>query len=187
LNLRKIIAQEMVSLDGFFAGPNGELDWFVWDEVLKDYSISTLSVVDTLLFGRVTYELMAGYWPSATEEDPVIAKGMNTLQKIVFSRSLKSADWNNSRLVREVIPEEIMQLKQQSGKDMVIYGSGTLVSAFANLGLIDEYRFIVNPVVLGSGKPLFKGFKDRFNLKLLEARTLGSENVLLSYQPVKAK
>ena len=177
----------MVSLDGFFAGPNGELDWFVWDEVLKDYSISTLSVVDTLLFGRVTYELMAGYWPSATEEDPVIAKGMNTLQKIVFSRSLKSADWNNSRLVREVIPEEIMQLKQQSGKDMVIYGSGTLVSAFANLGLIDEYRFIVNPVVLGSGKPLFKGFKDRFNLKLLEARTLGSENVLLSYQPVKAK
>ena len=177
----------MVSLDGFFAGPNGELDWFVWDEVLKDYSISTLSVVDTLLFGRVTYELMAGYWPSATEEDPVIAKGMNTLQKIVFSRSLKRADWNNSRLVREVIPEEIMQLKQQSGKDMVIYGSGTLVSAFANLGLIDEYRFIVNPVVLGSGKQLFKGFKDRFNLKLLEARTLGSENVLLSYQPVKAK
>jgi dihydrofolate reductase len=187
LNLRKIIAQEMVSLDGFFAGPNGELDWFVWDEVLKDYSISTLSVVDTLLFGRVTYELMAGYWPSATEEDPVITKGMNSLQKIVFSKSLKSADWNNSRLVREVIPEEIMQLKQQSGKDMVIYGSGTLVSAFANLGLIDEYRFIVNPVVLGSGKPLFKGFKDRFNLKLLEARTLGSENVLLSYQPVKAK
>ena len=177
----------MVSLDGFFAGPNGELDWFVWDEVLKDYSISTLSVVDTLLFGRVTYELMAGYWPSATEEDPVIAKGMNTLQKIVFSRSLKSADWNNSRVVREVIPEEIMQLKQQAGKDMVIYGSGSLVSAFANLGLIDEYRFIVNPVVLGSGKPLFKGFKDRFNLKLLEARTLGSENVLLSYQPVKAK
>jgi dihydrofolate reductase len=130
---------------------------------------------------------MAGYWPSATEEDPVIAKGMNTLQKIVFSRSLKSADWNNSRLVREVIPEEIMQLKQQPGKDMVIYGSGSLVSAFANLGLIDEYRFIVNPVVLGSGKPLFKGFKDRFNLKLLEARTLGSENVLLSYQPVKVK
>ncbi len=185
--MRKIIAQEMVSLDGFFAGPNGELDWFVWDEVLKDYSISTLSAVDTLMFGRVTYEMMAGYWPAATEEDPAIAKGMNSLPKIVFSRSLKSADWNNSRLVREVIPEEIVKLKQQPGKDMVIYGSGSLVSAFANLGLIDEYRFIVNPVVLGSGKPLFKGFKDRFSLKLLEARTLGSKNVLLSYQPAGAK
>ena len=112
---------------------------------------------------------------------------MNSLPKIVFSRSLKSADWNNSRLVREVIPEEIVKLKQQPGKDMVIYGSGSLVSAFANLGLIDEYRFIVNPVVLGSGKPLFKGFKDRFSLKLLEARTLGSKNVLLSYQPAGAK
>jgi len=177
----------MVTLDGFFAGPNGELDWFVWDEILKDYSISTLSVVDTLLFGRVTYELMAGYWPTATEEDPVIMKGMNTLPKIVFSRSLKGVDWNNTRLVREVVPEEIVKLKQQPGKDMVIYGSGSLVSAFAHLGLIDEYRFIVNPVVLGSGKPLFKGFKDKFNLKLLEARTLGSENVLLRYQPAETK
>jgi len=82
--MRKIIAQEMVSVDGFFAGPSGELDWFVWDDVLKDYSISTLSSVDTLLFGRVTYELMAGYWPNAIEKDPVIKKAMNSLPKIIF-------------------------------------------------------------------------------------------------------
>jgi dihydrofolate reductase len=125
--LRKILAQEMVSLDGFFAGPNGELDWFVWDDVLKDYSISTLAGVDTLLFGRVTYELMAGYWPNAIEEDPVIKKAMNSLPKIVFSKSLKRVGWNNSRLVREIIPEEIVTLKQQHGKDMVIFGSGSLM------------------------------------------------------------
>ena len=177
----------MVSLDGFFAGPNGELDWFVWDNVLKDLSISTLAMVDALLFGRVTYEMMAGYWPTATEEDPIIARRMNALPKIVFSKSLKSVTWNNSRLVREIIPEEIVKLKLQPGKDMVIYGSGSLVSGFTHLGLIDEYRLIVNPVVLGRGKPLFKGFQDKLNLQLLKATTLGSGNVLLSYQPSKAK
>jgi dihydrofolate reductase len=185
--MRKIIAQEMVTVDGCFAGPNGELDWFVWDDVLKDYSISTLSGVDTLLFGRVTYELMAGYWPNAIEEDPVIKKAINSLPKIVFSKSLKSVDWNNSRLIREIIPEEIMKLKQQPGKDMVIYGSGSLVSALSHHGLIDEYRLIVNPVVLGSGKPLFKGFKDKLKLKLQTNKTMGSGNVLLSYQPAEVK
>ena len=102
----------MVSPDGFFAGPDRELDWVVWDDALKDYSISTLAGVDTLLFGRVTYELMAGYWPNAIEEDPVIKKAMNSLPKIVFSKSLKNVGWNNSRLVREIIPEEIVTLKQ---------------------------------------------------------------------------
>ena len=176
-----------MSVDGFFAGPNGELDWFVWDDVLKDYSIGTLTTVDTLLFGRVTYELMAGYWPTATEEDPDIKKAMNNLSKIVFSRSLENVNWNNSRLVREVMPEEIMKMKHQPGKNMVIYGSGSLVSFFAQQGLIDEYRFIINPVVLGSGKPLFKGINNRMKLKLLNSKKLGSGNVLLSYQPVEAK
>ena len=176
-----------MSVDGFFAGPNGELDWFVWDDVQKDYSIGTLTTVDTLLFGRVTYELMAGYWPTATEEDPDIKKAMNNLSKIVFSRSLENVNWNNSRLVREVMPEEIMKMKHQPGKNMVIYGSGSLVSFFAQQGLIDEYRFIINPVVLGSGKPLFKGINNRMKLKLLNSKKLGSGNVLLSYQPVEAK
>jgi len=96
-------------------------------------------------------------------------------------------DWNNSRLIRGIIPEEIMKLKQQPGKDMVIYGSGSLVSALSHHGLIDEYRLIVNPVVLGSGKPLFKDMKNRFNLKLLNDKTLGSGNVLLSYRPDEVK
>ena len=105
--MRKIIAQEMVTVDGYFAGPNGELDWFVWDDVLKNLSRDMLKSVDTLLFGRVTYDMMAAYWPTSSDEDPVIQKAMNGLPKIVFSRSLEKAEWNNTRLVREVIPEEI--------------------------------------------------------------------------------
>jgi dihydrofolate reductase len=155
--MRKIIAQEMVSLDGFFAGPNGEIDWFVWDDALQDMSLSTLGRVDTLLFGRVTYEGMASYWPAATTEDPVIARSMNTLPKIVFSSSLKKADWNNTRVVNRIEPAEIVKMKQQPGKDMVIYGSGVIVSTLTRLGLIDEYRLVVNPIILGNGKPLFKG------------------------------
>jgi dihydrofolate reductase len=112
---------------------------------------------------------------------------MNGLPKIVFSRSLEKADWNNTLLVRGVILEEILKMKQHQGKDMVIYGSGSLVSVLAHHGLIDEYRLIENPVVLGSGKPLFKGLTNKLKLNLLNARTLGSGNVLLSYQPVKAK
>ncbi len=174
----------MVSLDGFFAGPKGEIDWFVWDDTLKDMSISTLGRVDTLLFGRVTYEMMASYWPTAKEDDPVIVKAMNALPKIVFSSSLQKADWNNTRLVSAINREEIVKMKQQPGKDIVIYGSGSIVSTFAHAGLIDEYLLIVNPVVLGRGKPLFTGFTHTLNLRLLKATTLGSGNVLLRYEPV---
>lgn len=180
--MRKILAHEMVTIDGFFAGPNGELDWFVWDEVLKDVSIELLKSVDTILFGRVTYEMMAGYWPTAPEEDPVIQEAMNSLPKIVFSRTLKNAGWNNTRLVPDIDREEIRRMKQLPGKNMVIYGSGTLVSALARHSLIDEYRLIVNPVVLGAGKSLFTGITDRLNLRLLDTEALGSGNVLLRYQ-----
>lgn len=153
--MRKILAHEMVTIDGYFAGPSGDLDWFVWDDVLRDVSIELLKRVDTLLFGRVTYEMMAGYWPTAPEEDPAIKEAMNNLPKIVFSRTLKKADWNNTRLTRELVPDEIRKMKQQPGRDMVIYGSGSLVSSLARQGLIDEYSLVVNPVVLGAGKPLF--------------------------------
>lgn len=180
--MRKILAHEMVTIDGYFAGPNGELDWFVWDDVLKDVSIELLKSVDTILFGRVTYDMMAGYWPTAPEEDPAIKEAMNSLPKIVFSRTLKNAGWNNTRLVPEIDPGEIRRMKQQPGRNMVIYGSGTLVSALARQGLIDEYRLIVNPVVIGAGKSLFTGITDRLNLRLLDTEALGSGNVLLRYQ-----
>src|SRR5712692_7181370 len=166
--MRKVFLFMMVTLDGFFEGPNHEIDWHNVDEEFNEFAIHQLNDVDTLLFGRVTYQLMASYWPtqSAKENDPIVADKMNTLPKIVFSKTLNKVEWNNSRLVKDNIAEEIQKLKQQPGKDMVIFGSGSIVSTFTQLDLIDEYRIMVNPVVLGSGKPLFKGINDQLNLKL---------------------
>jgi dihydrofolate reductase len=185
--MRKIIVSNLVSLDGFMAGPNGELDWFVVDEEFNDYANDLLSKVDAILFGRVTYQLMANYWPtpSAITNEPLIADKMNNLPKIVFSKTLEKVEWNNSRLVKDNIEGEISKLKQQPGKDIVIFGSGSIVSTFTQSGLIDEYRITVNPVVLGSGKPLFKSIKDRIKMKLLKKKTFDSGVVLLYYEPEK--
>ncbi|HEX3640783.1 MAG TPA: dihydrofolate reductase family protein [Ktedonobacteraceae bacterium] len=183
--MRKVIVSMMVTLDGFFAGPNGEIDWHVVDDEFNEYADDFLSSVDTLLFGRVTYQLMADYWPSpsATTDDPIIADKMNQLHKIAFSKTLEKVEWNNSRLVKGNITEEIAKLKQQPGKDMAIFGSGSIVSTLTQLGLIDEYRIMVNPVVLGNGKPLFKDIHDKLNLKLLRTKTFRSGNIMLCYQP----
>jgi dihydrofolate reductase len=188
--MRKVILSNMVTLDGFFEGPNKELDWHIVDEEFNQYATDLLSNVDALLFGRLTYQLMADYWPAATT-NPLTSKGdleiadkMNNLPKIVFSKTLQEVKWNNSRLVKENIAEEILKMKQQPGKDMVIFGSGSIVSTLLQLGLIDEYRIIVNPVVLGNGKPLFKDINDKQNLKLLKTKVLGSGVVILYYQPI---
>ncbi len=189
--MRKVIVSEMVTLDGFFAGPNGEIDWHIVDEEFNQYAIDLLNTVDTILFGRVTYHLFESYWPvaatnpSTSKSDLKIAHKINNMTKIVFSKALEKVEWKNARLVKEVIPEEIAKMKQQPGKDMVIFGSGSIVSTFTQLGLIDEYRIIVNPVVLGNGKPLFKDIKDRISLKLLKTKMFSSGNVLLVYQPAK--
>ena len=189
--MRKVILSNLVTLDGFFEGPNKELDWHIVDEEFNEYAIDLLSKVDALLFGRVTYQLMADYWPAAAtnpstpKSDLEIADKMNNLPKIVFSKTLQEVKWNNSRLVKENIAEEISKMKQQPGKDMVIFGSGSIVSTFMQHGLIDEYRIIVNPVVLGNGNPLFKGINDKQNLKLLKTRVFSSGVVILYYEPVQ--
>ncbi len=184
--MRKIIVSEMVSVDGFFAGPNGEIDWHVVDEEFNRYAIDLLNTLDTILFGRVTYEMFESYWPAAAK-DPVTSKSdlkiadkINNINKIVFSKTLEKVEWNNVKLLKEVIPDEIRKLKQQPGKDMVIYGSGSIVSEFAKHGLISEYRLFVAPVTLGKGKSLFK---EKLNLKLIESKQFGNGNVLLRYEP----
>ena len=183
--MRKVIFQMMVSLDGYFEGPNKEIDWHVVDAEFNEYAVDLLNSADALLFGRVTYELMASYWPSpsATTDDPIIADKMNNLPKVVFSRTLDKVDWKNSRLVKENIAEEVSKLKQQPGKDLAVFGSSNLALTLVQHGLIDEYRIIVNPVVLGNGHPLFKGLKERLNLRLLKTKTFQSGNVMLFYQP----
>ena len=183
--MRKVILFNLVTLDGFFAGPNGGIDWHNVDEEFNEFANDQLNSTDGLIFGRVTYQLMASYWPTeaAIKGDPVIAEKMNALPKIVFSRTLKTAEWNNTTLIKENIADEILKLKRQPGKDLFVFGSADLASTLTNLGLIDEYRIIVNPVVLGNGKPLFKGIKDKLHLKLVNTKTFRSGNVLLYYQP----
>ena len=189
--MRKIITTMWVSLDGFIAGPNDEMDWIgeLYDEAMGVYEHNFVSSADTLLLGRVTYQSFAGSWPhvpdspTAPEEEKAYARLINAMQKIVFSRTLESADWNNSQLLREVIPADIERLKQEPGRDIIIYGSASLVHTFTNLGLIDEYQLLVHPVILGSGKPLFQDIKDKVKLKLVNSTTNPSGVIVLSYQP----
>ncbi len=185
--MSKIILFNMVTLDGFFAGPDGEIDWHNVDAEFNEFAIAQLNSADGLIFGRVTYQLMASYWPTpaAIENAPVVANKMNSLTKIVFSRTLIMAEWNNTRLVQgaERVAEEIAKLKQQSGKDLLLFGSADLASSLMRLGLIDEYRLMVNPVVLGRGRPMFQGIDHKLYLKLLKAKTFRSGNVLLYYEP----
>ena len=175
----------MTSVDGFYEGPGGELDWQVVDEEFSRYAVDLLNSVDTILFGRVTYQMMAQYWqsPGAAAQDPVIVQRMHDLAKIVFSSTLEKTEWFNTRLVKNNAAGELMKMKEQSGRDMVILGSSDLAVTLTKLGLIDEYRIIVNPVVLGSGKPLLKGLSARLKLRLLAARSFASGSVLLCYQP----
>ena len=178
--MRKVIVSNLMSLDGFFEGPNHELDWFVVDEEFFAYARDMLRGVDTIVFGRKTYQHMADYWPSAPADE--IADQMNNLPKIVFSRTLESAEWQNSTLVKNDAVAEISKLKQLPGKDMVILGSASLASFLLQQGLIDEYRVILNPVLLGSGSPLFQDVKQRLRLKLSRTKLFGSGVVVLYYQ-----
>jgi dihydrofolate reductase len=189
--MRKVIVSEMITLDGFFAGPDGEIDWHVVDEDFNERTLEFFRSVDTLVFGRVTYELMAKYWPTeaAQTDDPLIAEKMNTLPKVVFSRTLEKAEWGEWRDVTAVKgnpEEEIAKLKQGPGKDIVIFGSGEIVSILARAGLIDDYLLYVSPVVLGSGIPLFKSMKEGIKLQLVNVQNLSSGVVRLHYRSVNS-
>lgn len=183
--MRKIIVFEWITLDGFFAGTDGNVDWMVWGDEVVEYAKEVYAATDTVLYGKTTYEGMKYHWTTSasSEDDPKIIDFMNETHKIVFSKSLEKVDWNNSELVREFDAEEIAELKENSGENILILGSGTLVSQFANAGLIDEYKFLVNPVVLGSGKTLFENIGDTVKLKYLSTKNFSNGNVLLCYQP----
>ena len=181
--VRKLILWNMVTLDGFFEGAKPwEIDWhdYAWGEELEQLSLEQLKSADMLLFGRLTYQGMAEYW---TTEQGEIAEYMNKIAKAVFSRTLEKADWNNTRLVKTNAEEEVARLKQQPGKDLLIFGSANLTATLMQGNLIDEYRLGLSPVVLGGGNPLFKPSPTRMKMKLLEARPLKSGGVLLRYQP----
>lgn len=181
--MRKLSVFNLVTLDGYFAGTGGDISWHTVDAEFNKFAEEKANSGNILVFGRVTYELMARYWPTpeAIKNDPIVAEGMNKAEKIVFSRTLAKADWNNTRLVKDDLPAEIGRLKQQPGKDLTVLGSGSIVSQLARQGLIDEYQILVNPVVIGSGKTMFEGIKDRIVLKLVSVRPFRNGNVLLTY------
>jgi dihydrofolate reductase len=176
----------LVTLDGYFSGQDGDISWHNVDAEFQDYAQKKSNSGNILLFGRRTYELMANYWPSmdAIKNDPIVAQGMNSSSKIVFSRILNEVGWQNTRLVNDDMLGEVRKLKQQCGQDLTILGSGSIVAQLTQAGLIDEYQILLNPVVLGKGRTMFEGIKERLTFRLTGSRTFGNGNVLLSYIPV---
>ena len=183
--MRRVTVFNLMTLDGYIAGQGGDISWHNVDEEFQELANAASNSGNTLLFGRVTYELMVGFWPTAEaiRTDPIVAAGMNKAEKIVFSRTLQKADWNNTRLVKDDMLAEVRRLKQQSGKDLTILGSGSIVSQLAQEGLIDEYQVLLNPVVIGKGKTMFDGMREKLTLKLVKTRIFKNGNILLSYEP----
>lgn len=189
--MRKLIVFNQVSLDGFFTDANGDMSWAHRqnsDPEWKAFGEANASGGGELIFGRVTYEMMNSYWPTpaAQQNEPVTAKGMNSLPKVVFSKTLKEASWNNTKLVKGDLPAEIRKMKNESGPQMVIMGSGTIVSQLTQQGLIDEYQLVVVPIVLGKGRTMFEGVKNKLTVKPTKTRTFGNGNVFMCYEPTTA-
>lgn len=187
--MRKVILPMNVSLDGFVEGPHGEMDWFaIDDETWKDM-YEQLGYVDTVLLGRVTFQIWENYWPAAganpasSKDEVGFSRWIEKTPKIVFSRTLDRVGWKNARLVQSDIAGEIARLKALPGKDIALAGGAGIARAFIKLGLIDEYHLRVCSVILGGGKPLFKDPQDRMNLQLLGSRTFSSGMVGLNFRP----
>lgn len=183
--MRKIVLMMSVSLDGYIAGPDGELDWGLVDEEVHSHFNEVLAKMGAFLDGRVTYEQMAQFWPTADsnpDSTPAMvefAKIWRDIPKLVYSRTLERADWNTT-IVRDVVAEEVLQLKAEPGGDMAL-GGADLAASFIRLDLVDEFRLYVHPVVIGKGKPLFPMLEKQISLELAETRTFGNGVVLLRY------
>jgi dihydrofolate reductase len=190
--MRKLYMFVSLSLDGYFEGPNHDISWHNVDSETNKFAIEMLRSTDLFLWGRRIYQLMEGYWPKAAEDpstssdDREIARLMNNTEKIVFSKTLdrveETKNWKVTKLVREFDSKEIRRLKAQPGKEINVGGPG-LATSFMKDGLIDELRFMINPVAIGEGTPLFRGLERRVKLELLEARKFSSGNMLLCYRP----
>lgn len=182
----KLIAYNFTTLNGYFKGPDNDISWHRHDVEESEFAADNLEAKATLLFGRVTYEMMASFWPTpmAIENMPEVARGMNESEKIVFSTTLESADWENSTLIKGGLIEAVRKLKAIPGKVMTILGSGSIIAQLAEARLIDEYQFMIDPVAIGEGTPSFQRLTRKLDLKLINHRVFKSGVVLLSYEPV---
>ena len=183
--MARLIMWNLMTLDGFVEGPGRDISWLsdVWGEELEKLSIDQGKSAGALMFGRVTYELMANHWPNEKGE---IADYMNALPKYVFSRTLTTSSWNNTQMFGDDVQGTVARLKRETAKDIFLFGSADLAASLISHGLIDEFRIGVNPLLLGGGSPLFKP-GERVKLKLIDSRTHSTGVVILRYEPAAAK
>jgi dihydrofolate reductase len=195
--MRRIVAFNRVTADGYFTAPDGNLNWAVPEEELDKAAAASASGPGTILFGRRTYEMFEQFWPHVVDDSPgapdphtpgrrspemrAMGAWINEATKVVFSRTRREVPWRNSRVLHELDPHDVEAMKSQPGTDIMIFGSGSVVSQLTQHGLIDEYRFVVSPVLLGSGRPLVSGLPKPSKLNLLESRAYPSGNVVLRY------
>jgi len=182
--MRKLLVFNQVSLDGYIADSSGDMSWAHKDDPeWREYVANNASGDSHMLFGRVTYEHMASFWPTpqAMHMMPIVAKRMNEATKVVFSRTLERATWQNTRLVKTDLAGTVRDLKSQPGPALLLMGSGSIVSQLAQAGLVDDYQVVVNPIVLGGGKSMFAGVTQSFGLRLNDTRRFTNGNVVLSY------
>jgi len=184
--MRRLIVFNQVTLDGYFTDTKGDISWAhkrdpEWDAFVQGNAQQNGEFV----FGRVTYQMMASYWPTpaAMQNNPVVAERMNSSSKVVFSRTLVEVSWKNTRLLKDSPASEVRKMKNESGPGMVIFGSGTIVSQLAQEGLIDEYQLVVNPVVIGKGRTMFENVSKKLSLKRTNTRTFSNGNVFACYEP----
>jgi len=183
--MRKLLVFNFTTLNGYFEGPGGDLSWHSHGEEEGKFAAESVGAGGVLLFGRITFEHMASFWPTpqAKQQMPAVAEGMNKAEKIVFSRTLKQTDWENTRIISGDLVSSVRELKQSPGNDMCILGSGSIVTQLSDARLIDVYQVMVDPVALGAGTPMFRGMKKQLDLKLMSTRAFKSGVILLSYQP----
>jgi dihydrofolate reductase len=184
--MRRVVVFNMVSLDGYFVDGKGDMSWaHKRDAEWNDFASENASGNGVLVFGRITYQLMASYWPTpmAFQNSPTVAKGMNEMAKIVFSRTLDKVSWTNTKLMKGDLATEVRELKGEEGPDMVILGSGSIVSQLVQHNLIDEYQMALSPIVLGKGRTMFEGLGEKLSLKLTRSRAFGNGTVFACYQP----
>jgi dihydrofolate reductase len=185
--MRRLAVFNSVTLDGYFVDMKGDMSWAHQDDAeWNAFVADNASGEAVLVFGRVTYEMMASWWPTpqALQSLPAVAERMNSLQKVVFSRTLDRASWSNTTLVKGDMVRAVRKMKQEPGNDLVILGSGSIVAQLAQEGLIDEYQIALNPVALGAGRTMFDGIRERLRLKLTQTRSFANGNVFLRYEPI---
>jgi dihydrofolate reductase len=186
--MRKLIVFNHVTLDGYFVNGSGDFSWARHgndDAEFSAFVAENAKGGGQLVFGRLTYELMASYWPTATadQHDPAVARQMNSLPKVVFSRTLEKATWNNTRLLKGDLVAEVRKLKSEAGPGMCILGSGSIVAQLAATGVIDEYQMVMDPVALGKGRSMFEGLQKKLDLKLAKSRVFRNGKIYLCYEP----